>query len=567
VSRRLLIGSLVLVLLGSLASTASATFIPGPNGKIAFTSGRPGDGVAAPNTGDKAARIYVADYPSGTAVQATTLPAGAEVRHRQPNWSPDHTRIAYAAGSTNYAIWILDLRTGSQTEFVPAAESQDRPSWSPDGSAIAYGAKGDLWVKSVAPGSTAVQITNTVGITEERPVWSPDGNTLYYNRGVPPFNAGTKRDLYKKSPVTLGGAETPILATEEDEWQPSLSPDGQMLCFTRGPMSNAADTYLVPVTGGLVTPFATSASGNINCVWSPDGGHIIYTLGVFGAGDLAEKNLGGESSAVPGSWKVAEHFDGNTDWATNFSPTCEDKGAAIPVNGFTTVELSCTDPDAGPGKEAPHPEEIDDPYLEISSPPAHGTLSGLSNRQVIYTPNKDFKGTDTFTYTGSDSVSDANPATVTIAVGQEPGADGVAGGDKSPPRITRLKISAKRWRIGGKLASVSRTPVGTTISFRLSEAARTTVAFQRKLAGRRVGGKCVKQTSANRTRKACARFVGAGQLPSFAGKARINRVRFQGLLRRGKRLPPGTYRVVVRARDAAGNAAKKNGPTFTIVGR
>ncbi|HET8956326.1 MAG TPA: Ig-like domain-containing protein [Solirubrobacterales bacterium] len=561
-SRRLLtIGSLVLVLLGALPAVASATFIPGPAGKIAFTSGRAGEGVSAPNTGDKAARIYVADYPSGTAEQVTTQPAGAEVRHRQPNWSPDHTRIAYAAGSgTSYAIWILDLRTGSQTEFVPAAESQDRPSWSPDGTAIAYGAKGDLWVKSLTPGAEAVQITNTVGITEERPVWSPDGNTLYYNRGVFPFTTGTKRDLYKKSPVTLGGAETPILATEEDEWQPSLSPDGNTLCFTRGPMSSEADTYLVPVIGGLVTPFATSSSGNINCVWSPDGQHIIYTLGVFGAGDLAEKNLNGESSAVPASWKAAEHFDGNADWATNFSPTCEDHKASIPVNGFVSVTLSCTDPDYGPGKEAPHPETIDDSFLEVVTPPAHGTLSGLSERKVIYTPNKDFKGTDTFTYTGSDSVSDAKPAKVTIQVGQEQG-----GGDKTAPKITNVKVSAKRWLAGGKLASVARLPVGTTISFRLSEAARSTVAFQRAQPGRRVGGKCAKPTAANRDRKACVRYVSAGKLPSFAGKAGANRVKFQGLLSRGKSLAAGTYRVVVSARDAAGNAAKKNGPSFTIV--
>lgn len=562
-SRRLLtIGSLVLVLLGALPAVASATFIPGPAGKIAFTSGRAGEGVSAPNAGDKAARIYVADYPSGTAVQVTTLPAGAEVRHRQPNWSPDHTRIAYAAGTgANYAIWILDLRTGGQTEFVPAAESQDRPSWSPDGSAIAYGAKGDLWVKSLAPGSEAVQITNTVGITEERPVWSPDGNTLYYNRGIPPFNSGTKRDLYKKSPVTLGGAETPILATEEDEWQPSLSPDGKTLCFTRGPMSSAADTYLVPVTGGLVTPFATSASGNINCVWSPDGQHIIYTLGVFTEGDLAERDLSGEFSSVPESWKVAEHFDGNADWATNFSPTCENRNAAIPVNGFVSIEFDCTDPDAGAGKEAPHPEDIGDSFLELVTPPAHGTLSGLSERKVIYTPNKDFKGIDSFTYTGSDSVSDASPAKVTIQVGQEQ----AGGGDKTAPRITNLKVSAKRWLTGGKLASVSRLPVGTTISFRLSEAARSTVVFQRAQPGRRVGGKCAKPTGANRDRKACVRYVAAGQLPSFAGKAGANKVKFQGRLSRAKSLAAGTYRVVVRARDAAGNAAKKNGPTFTIL--
>ncbi len=56
-----LIASVVLL----IPATSSATSIPGPNGKIAFTSGRPSTGVPAPNTGDQGSRIYVADYPSG----------------------------------------------------------------------------------------------------------------------------------------------------------------------------------------------------------------------------------------------------------------------------------------------------------------------------------------------------------------------------------------------------------------------------------------------------------------------------------------------------------------------
>lgn len=554
-------GVLAVCLLALLPAVSAATAPAGPNGKIAFTSGRPSSGVPAPNAGDKGARIYVADYPSGTPVQATTLPAGAEVRHRQPSWSPDHTRIAYAAGlfSGNvYSLWILDLRDGSQTEFVTAAEGQDRPSWSPDGTKIAYGAKGDLWVKAVAPGSEAIQLTNTVGITEERPVWSPDGNTLYYNRGVPPFNTGTKRDLYKKSPVTAAGAESPILTTEEDEWQPSLSPDGKTLCYTRGPQSSAADTYLVSVNGGLVTPFATSSLGNINCVWSPDGSEIIYTLGVFGQGDLVRRDLSGTLISTPASWGIAEHFDGNADWASNFSPTCDQKGAAIPVNGFTSVQLSCTDPDFGFGITPPGPAPVGDNSLEIVKPPANGVLGGINDDgQVIYTPNKDFKGTDTFTYTGDDQVSQAPPATVTIQVGQ------TAAGDKTPPKITGLKLSAKRWRLGGKLASISKDPVGTTISFRLNEAARATLGFQRGKPGRQVGKKCVKQTAANASRKACTRYVGAGSL-GFQAKAAVNKVKFQGRVSASKTLAPGAYRVVVSARDAAGNKSSKVGPTFTI---
>ena len=59
-----------------------------------------------------------------------------------------------------------------------------------------------------------------------------------------------------------------------------------------------------------------------------------------------------------------------------------------------------------------------DSGLEIVSPPSHGAIGGIADDEtVIYTPNKDFKGTDTFTYTGSDGTSNADLATVTIQVG------------------------------------------------------------------------------------------------------------------------------------------------------
>jgi hypothetical protein len=562
VSRRLLtIGSLVLVLLGALPAVASATFIPGPAGKIAFASGRGNSEVPNPANGDDAkAKIWVADYPGGTPIQATTLPLNTQ--HRHPNWSPDHTRLVYAAGvafSGTYALWIHDFRTGEETQFVPAAEKQDRPSWSPDGSTIAYGSGGDLWVKSVTPGATAVNLTNTGATVEERPVWSPDGNTLYYNVG-----AAGNRDLYKISPPSPGATQIPIDIEATDDWQPALSPDGKTLCFLRGPQSDNADLYTIGVDGGTAAPFATSAGvGELNCVWSPDGTKILYTLGAFAAGDLITRNVNTTSPGLLTNMNVANHFDGNADWATNFRPTCENKSASIPVNGFTSIELDCTDPDNGAGIEAPHAEKIGDPFLEVASPPAHGTLSGLSEGKVIYTPNKDFKGTDSFTYTGSDSVSDANPAKVTIQVGQERGPNDTP--DIEAPRISKIKVSVKRWLAGAKLPTVLRLPVGTTISFRLSEAARSTVAFQRALPGRRVGGKCVKQTAANQDRKECVRYVSAGQLRSFAGKAGANRVKFQGRLSRSKSLASGVYRVVVRARDAAGNAAAKNGPSFAIL--
>src|SRR5690348_9356023 len=121
-----------------LPGTAGATFIPGANGDIVFTTSRATDD-------DTNARIFLYRYPSGPATQITTTPTG---QHRQPNFSPDHTKIAYAvAVGANSSIWIKDLQLGSSFEFVPSAATTDRPSWSPDGTKIAYGSLGDIWIK------------------------------------------------------------------------------------------------------------------------------------------------------------------------------------------------------------------------------------------------------------------------------------------------------------------------------------------------------------------------------------------------------------------------------------
>jgi Tol biopolymer transport system component len=522
----------------AVPAAGQATFIPGPNGKIAFSSGRLSPDVPITPADDSQARIWVADFPNGPPRQVTTLPAMTHeavpqpAQHRHPNWSPDHTRIVYAAGKAfggKYALWIVDLRTGAQTEFVPEAPKQDRPSWSPDGTMIAYGSNGDIFVKAVNGLSAPVQLTETANV-EERPVWSPDGNTLYYNREI----AATNRDIWKKTPVTKAGAETPVVTAAGEDWQPAVSPDGSRLCYLHGPQSNEATLRTVNVNGTGDALFLDDPGlGDLNCVWSPDGTRILYTEGAFTSGELRSRDVNGGGLEMLAGMNVAAHFDGNVDWATNLRPKCDAKTLGVQVNSLTRIPLTCTDPDAGFDIEPPTPTPLESEALEVVSRPTHGTIGGLVNGVVAYTPNKDFEGTDTFAYTGTDDASSAAPATVTINVG--------AGRDTTAPSVSGVKLSRKRFRRGTK-AGISPTPIGTTISFRLSEAARTTLTFKRMKSGKR-----------------------AGSL-SVSGKAGLNHVRFRGRLRRTRFLAPGRYKLVLSAKDAAGNRSKPlGGPTFTIV--
>jgi hypothetical protein len=218
------------------------------------------------------------------------------------------------------------------------------------------------------------------------------------------------------------------------------------------------------------------------------------------------------------------------------------------------------DPDHGTGAEPPVAVPLEPETLEIAMGPSWGTLSDISNGTVTYTPKPGFNGTDSFTYTGSDGTTKAVPTSVVIQVGNPPAPDTLA------PAVSGIRVAPKKWRLA-KAAPAKRSavPVGTTISFELSEPARATIGFERIRPGKRVGKKCAKPTKGNGMRKSCTRYVSAGTL-GVTATGGPNRFRFTGQVSRTRRLPLGSYRLTVGARDAAGNSAPPQpGPSFTIV--
>jgi hypothetical protein len=104
---------------------------------------------------------------------------------------------------------------------------------------------------------------------------------------------------------------------------------------------------------------------------------------------------------------------------------------------------------------------------------------------------------------------------------------------------------------------------GTTFRFRLSEAARVVFTIARVKPGRRVGGRCVKPTPRNRSRRRCKRYVKVGRFAMNA-KADANRKRFSGRIGR-KTLSRGPHRATLVARDAAGNVSSPVRLSFRVV--
>ena len=125
------------------------------------------------------------------------------------------------------------------------------------------------------------------------------------------------------------------------------------------------------------------------------------------------------------------------------------------------------------------------------------------------------------------------------------------------PRITGLMLSHTTFRRGTSRARVSRqTPVGTVVSFALSEDAAVIFSFARVTTGRFSDGVCVTATASRRGLPACTRLRAvAGAVPSSSLTAGTHHMSLDGVLASDAVMPLGTYRLTLVARNAAGQSA------------
>jgi hypothetical protein len=241
------------------------------------------------------------------------------------------------------------------------------------------------------------------------------------------------------------------------------------------------------------------------------------------------------------------------------APTCNPLGTATAFGRPITIQLQCSDLLGAALAYA------------IVGAPAHGTLSlGAVTGQALYTPAPGYSGPDAFSYDATSIHGTSAVATASITVGAAPLLLPVTP-PLGAPILAGVGETAKTWREGNALASISakkksrtKLPVGTTFSFSLNEEASVSFTFTQQLSGRRVGHKCVAQTSKNRHRRACKRSVMAGTL-ALAGHAGSNKVAFQGRLSSSKKLTPGTYTVTVTATNSRGERSAAVSLKFTIV--
>ena len=220
-----------------------------------------------------------------------------------PDWSPDGTRLAFAADDpadppgTEFTrdLWVGDA-DGANARRVfdcvaPCIEAED-PAWSPDGRTLAFVTWGpqpaSLALLDVAAGSVTMILTADHGPDGYRqPRWSPDGRRIVLEHQTWTGGADDKIvdstigivDLDAPSPRF-----TPI--TDPATWAtyPDWHPTGDLIVFSTRPWSELHDgpsnLYTIRSDGsGLttLTDFSKGQSRAVQPTWTSDGTGIIFT--------------------------------------------------------------------------------------------------------------------------------------------------------------------------------------------------------------------------------------------------------------------------------------------------
>lgn len=133
----------------------------------------------------------------------------------------------------------------------------------------------------------------------------------------------------------------------------------------------------------------------------------------------------------------------------------------------------------------------------------------------------------------------------------------------SGARLSPSVFAVKRSGTAAARRKKRAAPKGSTISYRLSEAATVEFTILRKSPGRKVGKVCRRKTRQNASRQRCTRYPKRGAFTQDA-TAGANSKPFSGKL--GHRfLKPGSYRLVIVATDPAGNHSKRVSRSFKVV--
>jgi dipeptidyl aminopeptidase/acylaminoacyl peptidase len=263
------LGAAIAIAVVGFASPSEATF-PGDNGLIAYTRGN----------GDEERSRILTVRPDGTGTQVVLRsnarfdggPAG-------PEWSRDGKRLLFAqyrrSDSRVRALWYADAN-GEHVTRIPLGLGQVVPygyAWAPGGSRIVFA----IWRES-GPRIYTIRVDGTHRRYLARgqdPSWSIGGHVVFERQLDSPAPNDYPSLLFI---MRADGSGLRRLTTGGADADPSFSPDGKKVAFTRNQGSLAGEQWrAVGISGRHDVLIAHHpATNRVYCPaqWTPDGARL-----------------------------------------------------------------------------------------------------------------------------------------------------------------------------------------------------------------------------------------------------------------------------------------------------
>jgi Tol biopolymer transport system component len=188
---------------------------------------------------------------------------------RDPRLSPDGRRLLLSMESAGDSdLWLYDLGGRPPTPLALAGTDLSA-IWSPDGTQVAYGRLSGSPAGAIfamrSDGSALEARQLHPGVLRGLPKhWTAADELLF----VDPFQG----NIFA-IPVAAPGAIRDVVATEDAEYDPALSPNGRWLAYASN-RTGQAEVWVKGYPDGVTV--RVSRSGGYEPRWAPDGRELFY---------------------------------------------------------------------------------------------------------------------------------------------------------------------------------------------------------------------------------------------------------------------------------------------------
>jgi len=481
----------------------------------------------------------------------------------RPSLSTVAYRLAYVGLTLVVAICLVLLASG-RASAAPVVDGEF--ALTKNAQRIAPGPDGNMWVTfggnglgneiaRIAPDGTVTEFDNdslagAVGI-----VTGPDGKLW--------VTISTKVVRFDPASPATPALPTDVFAADIVQPQTIVNgPDGNL-------WTASADKVLRITPAGVVTPF-TVVSGARGIA---SAGGLLWVAD-FGAQEIVSVTTAGAPTRYPiggGLQEVAAGLDGQI----GFTNPSNRVGRLVAGGSPLMTEATPGSDPFGIAFGADQAYWFAQPIANnLGRLTADGQYTQLSGFSAEAGPRYLAPGPGNTLWVTLQGLNGNDAKKVARVSGLEPPKPAPAPISSIRPTISKLKLSKKRFRVGDKRTAVvaqkrnrrggKPVAVGTTIRFTLSAAADVRISFERKAAGRRSGGRCVKPKPRLRSKKRCTRWIERGKALTRKGlSAGTQKIAFSGRIGR-KALKPGAYRLTVVA-STAGRSSKAIRATFKVL--